>query len=91
MKTKRVIYEGRVQGVGFRHTVRELAKGYEVCGTVENLTDGSVELHAQGEAAELGEFLREIREDSAVAAYIQNFYETEIPPLVGCRGFTIVR
>ncbi|MFN5869080.1 MAG: acylphosphatase, partial [Akkermansiaceae bacterium] len=30
MKTKRVIFEGRVQGVGFRYTTKDLARGYDV-------------------------------------------------------------
>jgi hypothetical protein len=33
MTTRRIIYEGRVQGVGFRWTVKELARGYDVLGT----------------------------------------------------------
>jgi len=38
-----VIFTGRVQGVGFRATVRHLSRGYDVTGTVRNLPDGRVE------------------------------------------------
>ena len=48
MKTLRVHYEGRVQGVGFRYTVKNLAREYDVSGTVENLPDGRVVLLASG-------------------------------------------
>jgi acylphosphatase len=57
-----VSYSGRVQGVGFRYTVRSIARRYRVTGYVRNLPDGRVELVAEGEPQELGDFLREVRE-----------------------------
>ena len=42
MTARRIIYSGRVQGVGFRWTAKELARGYDVLGTVRNLPDGTV-------------------------------------------------
>ncbi|MCP5532390.1 MAG: acylphosphatase [Akkermansiaceae bacterium] len=91
MVAKRVIYEGRVQGVGFRYTVKDLARGFEVTGWVRNLPDGSVELQAMGEKDELAAFLHEIREESAVAGNIKTHYVSDIPPLDGVTGFSIVR
>ncbi len=49
----RVLYSGRVQGVGFRATARQIAGDFRVCGFVRNLADGTVELQAQGEDAEV--------------------------------------
>ena len=57
-----VLYSGHVQGVGFRFTVREVAEGFEVTGTVRNLSDGRVEVVAEGERAELEAFREAIRE-----------------------------
>ena len=37
MISKRVIINGRVQGVGFRYTTKDLARGFDVCGSVRNL------------------------------------------------------
>ena len=91
MTTKRVIYEGRVQGVGFRYTAKDLARGYDVLGTVRNLADGTVELVIAGEADEVTEYLRDLREDSAVAHHIQDVYEEEIAPLPDLKGFAIVK
>ena len=91
MVAKRVIYEGRVQGVGFRYTVKDLARGFEVVGTVRNLPDGTVELEAMGEREEIEAFLHEIREESPVAGNIRNALVETIPPLVGVTGFTIAR
>ena len=89
MTAKRVIFEGRVQGVGFRYTVKDLARGFDVCGWVKNLPDGSVELHAMGEPAELDDFIREIAEESPVARGIKNHYVETVPPLENCSGFRI--
>lgn len=91
MPAKRVIYEGRVQGVGFRYTVKDLARGFDVTGWVRNLPDGTVELQAMGEKDELDGFLHEIRVESAVAGNIRNDFVSDIPPLGGVRGFSIVR
>ncbi len=85
---RHVIYEGRVQGVGFRWTVKSLAKGFDVTGTVTNLADGTVELTASGDADEVEEFLAAIRE-SALAGNIQREHIREIPPVKGQRGFHI--
>lgn len=90
METKRVIYGGRVQGVGFRYTAKDLARGYDVLGTVRNLPEGTVELIISGENAEVAEFLRDLREDSAVAHHIKEVIEEEIAPLPDLKGFSIV-
>lgn len=89
MIAKRVVFEGRVQGVGFRYTVKDLARGFDVCGSVKNLPDGSVELKAMGEPGELDSFIREIAEESAVARNIKNLYSETIPLLEGATGFRI--
>jgi acylphosphatase len=57
-----VIYSGQVQGVGFRYTVKSVATGFEVTGSVRNLPGGGVELVAEGAKDELEAFRRAIRE-----------------------------
>jgi acylphosphatase len=57
---REVYYSGRVQGVGFRWTVRHMAQGFAVQGFVKNLEDGRVQLVAEGTAAELDRFLAAI-------------------------------
>ncbi|MDX1952758.1 MAG: acylphosphatase [Verrucomicrobiota bacterium] len=58
----RIFYTGRVQGVGFRYTAKHTALGFEVTGTVRNLSDGRVELVAEGSRDELEAFQQAIRE-----------------------------
>ena len=91
MIAKRVIFEGRVQGVGFRFTVKDLARSFDVCGWVKNLPDGTVELQVMGEADEVEAFLREITVESPVARNIKNHYSETIRLLEGRTGFRIER
>jgi acylphosphatase len=88
---RRVIFEGRVQGVGFRYTTKDIAKGFDVCGTVKNLPEGTVELEVMGEREEVEAFLKEIAEESALAHHIKGMHVKNIPPLDGVKGFTIER
>ncbi|MED6315419.1 MAG: acylphosphatase [Verrucomicrobiota bacterium] len=57
-----VLYAGRVQGVGFRYTVKSLVPGYDVLGIIRNLPDGRVELIVEGKQEELDAFLQAIRD-----------------------------
>lgn len=85
---RQVFYEGRVQGVGFRYTVKSIAQGFDVIGSVCNMADGRVELQVCGEKDEVEAFLKDIRE-SVLAGHIQKEDVSTIAPLQGVRGFTI--
>lgn len=86
---KQIIYSGRVHGVGFRYTCKDLARGYDVVGSVRNCVDGTVELIVGGDPAEVDEYLSEIEENSPVAHHIQSRFETplDVPNL---KGFVIL-
>jgi acylphosphatase len=88
MIARRVIYEGRVQGVGFRFSVKEIAQGYEVAGWVWNLPDGRVHLEAQGDDSEIEGFLQAI-EESHLRPHIRRKVITPIEPTGGLKGFQI--
>jgi len=64
-EAREVHYRGRVQGVGFRYTTREVAARFAVTGYVRNLPDGRVHLLAEGEPAELQRFLAAVSEAMA--------------------------
>ncbi len=55
------LVSGRVQAVGFRWWTRQLALQIGVTGTVENLDDGRVEVHACGSPDCLDRFRRRLR------------------------------
>jgi len=90
MECVTVFYSGRVQGVGFRVTVRQLAYGYDVTGTVRNLPDGRVELVAEGARTELKAFLEGIAA-SELSGFIAKQHETWQPAQGNFRGFVIGR
>ena len=56
-KRVRVIVEGSVQGVGYRYTMRMIAREAGVSGWVRNLADGSVEAEVEGTSAQVDEVL----------------------------------
>ncbi|HSY74311.1 MAG TPA: acylphosphatase [Dongiaceae bacterium] len=66
-----IFYSGRVQGVGFRYTAKTVAAGFEITGTVRNLSDGRVELIAEGTRAELEAFREAIR-DAGLKMFIRD-------------------
>ena len=78
MICKRVIYSGRVQGVGFRYTAQRVAGGFPIVGYVKNLPSGSVELVAQGEAGQVEAFLQTLA--GQMAGYIRNTAITDEAP-----------
>ena len=73
MVAKRIIFRGRVQGVGFRFTAHRIADRHELTGFVRNVPDGSVEMVAQGRSEDIEDCIRDIKE--SFAGYIR---ETEI-------------
>jgi acylphosphatase len=90
MISRQVFYEGRVQGVGFRWTVKNLARGFDVTGSVRNLPDGRVELLASGESEEVLGFLDAIAE-SELKGHIKRIDVQPAEYVPGSRGFEIVR
>lgn len=62
---QRIIFQGRVQGVGFRARARSIARRHPVTGWVRNEPDGTVMLEAQGDEQALDRFLADIRRQTS--------------------------
>jgi acylphosphatase len=62
MERCHIFIEGNVQQVGFRFYARELAFETKITGWVKNLPDGRVEIVAEGEDAQIQEFLQKLNE-----------------------------
>jgi acylphosphatase len=60
-KQAHIYYSGRVQGIGFRYTVSDIAGQLKICGWVKNLNDGRVEVMAEGQEDMLGNFLEQVK------------------------------
>ena len=88
MISVQVFYEGNVQGVGFRWSVRHAAKGFDVTGWVRNLPDGRVELNVTGEEEEVRAFLDRIVQGE-LHSLIYKQTERKLDKPVPARGFGI--
>ena len=88
MISLQVFYEGHVQGVGFRFTVRHIAKGFDVTGWVRNLPDGRVELQVAGDADEVRAFLDQVAQGE-LHSLIRKQTENRLNEPVTTRGFEI--
>lgn len=72
------IVEGRVQGVGFRYFVQEVAEVLELTGWVRNRWDGSVEVMAEGERDRLEKLLGALRQGPRVS-YVETVSPQWLP------------
>lgn len=57
-----MLFDGEVQGVGFRANTARFARRLALTGTVRNLADGRVELIAEGSPAEIDLLIHRLRE-----------------------------
>jgi acylphosphatase len=80
-------FSGRVQGVGFRYAVMQVAKGFEVAGFVTNLPDGRVLVEAEGGMAELEAFAAAI--EQSMEGYIRKVDRSHRERTPQFEGFTI--
>ena len=85
-----ITIHGIVQNVGLRAQIKAVADGLGVCGTVENLRDGSVLVVCEAEQADIEEMVRQIR-SGAKMAVIKDMLVEEGPPATGMEGFEIMR
>ena len=67
MPAFRYVVRGRVQGVGYRYFVLRQADVIGVAGFARNLSDGSVEVGAEGSDQALGHLETALREGPAFA------------------------
>src|SRR4051812_4533557 len=76
MHRKTCYFSGRVQGVGFRYTVKNIALRHDVRGYVRNMSDGRVELVMEGPDNEMDELVSEVcdRMNDYVKQVDQNLY-----------------
>ncbi len=85
---RRILFSGRVQGVGFRFRTQEIARRYpEIAGFVRNLPDGRVELVIEGPAALLTAMVDDV--SSAMRGYIERVDESRYTGAEAFSGFEI--
>jgi acylphosphatase len=77
-----------VQGVGFRYFVHQRAATLPLTGWVRNLSDGRVELVAEGQRAELEKLLGSVQQ-GPTGSLVTNVAVDWRPPSNGLSGFAI--
>ena len=68
----RIVYSGRVQGVGFRWQVNQVSEDFAVTGFVRNLEDGTVELLVEGDSSEVRGMIE------AVEKKLKDFWHSKV-------------
>ena len=89
MKQVRLKIHGRVQGVFFRHSVKERAEELALVGWVRNADDNTVEVLAEGDEAALKKLLEWCRVGPPLAEVERVEEEWKEIRIVSCENFTI--
>lgn len=80
----RVWVHGLVQGVGFRYSTQRQALGLGLTGYAKNLEDGSVEIVACGDSAQVESLLAWLKSGGPRSARVEKFlsepYQPAQPP-----------
>jgi len=71
------LFRGRVQGVGFRYTTKNIAMRHNVTGYVRNRSDGSVEVVMEGPSEEVNSVIDALKQ--RMNGYIQGVDQSELP------------
>lgn len=79
VKRAHIIVEGRVQGVFYRASMKEMADIYGVKGWVRNLPSGEVEAVAEGDSNAIDDLVKWCRQGPPNAAVDQVCVDWETP------------
>lgn len=78
MKRYLIIFEGKVQGVGFRYFVYRAAYTKNLTGSVRNMMNGNVEVEVQGEDEVITPFIATVMKGNGFSE-ITDYSIREIP------------
>ncbi len=87
MVARHIIFTGSVQGVGFRFTAHRMAGRHQLTGYVRNLSDGSVEMLAQGPAKDIDDCISDIQ--NSLTGHVREVKVEEVPPNPTYKDFKI--
>lgn len=80
---------GRVQMVMYRDFVRRSARALRIVGEVENMSDGSVRVYAEGEEEALNRFVERLKKGSTFSR-VDNVAYQFVAPRGGFSDFLIL-
>jgi acylphosphatase len=86
LTAKKIVFSGRVQGIGFRFTALNIASRCQLTGYVRNIPDGNVEMVAQGPAETIDECIRDLQD-----SFVGSISHIDIEPATPDPKFTDFR
>ncbi len=84
---KRLVFHGRVQGVGFRYKAKYLASSLGLTGWVRNEYDGTVHMEVQGSKPMIYKLMEGLNRDRYIV--IEWIDEKDIPVVEDERSFSV--
>ena len=90
MPTLHLLIQGKVQGVFYRASAKEMASCLGLTGWVKNTREGDVEIIATGNTGPLDQFRKWCHKgppDARVSQVVERYLEEE----QACNGFSIIR
>lgn len=90
MENNRILVHGRVQGVGFRASAKQMAEQLGVTGWVKNQPDGTVLIEAEAEEDQLKRFIEKINEGPTPFSQVESLDITSQDEIQGYSRFKVV-
>jgi acylphosphatase len=87
---RRYTISGEVQGVGYRFFAQRVAARHQVVGYVRNLSDGRVEVHAEGSPEGVEGFKHDLAAGPQFAR-VESVEEVSLDPTGSYKSFRIER
>lgn len=83
--SKRILISGKVQGVGYRYALADLARSLNINGWCRNTQDGRVEASVQGEISRVTELLNWMQQGppGAMVEHVAVEEQAVLEPLLG--------
>ena len=88
MKRYKLLFKGRVQGVGFRFTAKMIADRLNLTGNIKNLYSYDVESYVQGEEENIDRFIYELQNQRFIR--IESIDKTEVDTIQDENSFDII-
>ena len=85
---RRIVVQGRVQGVYFRASTRDTARSLGLVGWVRNLPDRTVEIEVEGKAEAVAKLIQWAH-GGPPAAHVTGLVETPLEPLASESDFHV--
>ena len=87
IERRKIVFHGRVQGVGFRYRAQQYAKKLELTGWGKNEYDGTVSAEIQGEALLIDKMLKNINGDHYI---VIEWIDSRLIPLKEEKNFKVL-